>query len=216
MTAEPTFLDLFVIRHGETDWNRHLYNGTEYQGGRLQPPESALSDDGFAQAERLAKRLKGETFDAVYTSDMLRATQTAEVVFGERVGDGGVRLEPRLREISRGIFEQFTLAELSDAQREQRIAWKADKTLRPPGGENLGDLAKRVRAWLGTLPTRGRVAAVTHSGVILTLLEEVLGAGNARAFFVGNASLTQLRRYDDRTRILSVGDRAHLEAWTSL
>lgn len=211
MAAESTFLDLFVIRHGETDWNRHLYSGTEYQGGRLQPPDSALSDDGFAQAERLAKRLKGETFDAVYTSDMLRATQTAEVVFV----DVGVRLEPRLREISRGIFEQFTLAELSDAQREQRIAWKADKTIRPPGGENLDDLAKRVRDWLGSLPTRGRVAAVTHSGVILTLLEEMLGAGSARSFFVGNASLTQFRRYDDRTRILSVSDRAHLEAWTS-
>ncbi|MDZ7704971.1 MAG: histidine phosphatase family protein [Trueperaceae bacterium] len=203
-------LDLWLIRHGETHWNRHVYEGTEYQGGRLQPPDSALSDDGFAQAERLAQRLKGEVFDAVYTSDMLRATQTAEVVFaGREVG-----LEPRIREISRGIFEQFTLAELSDAQRDQRNAWRADKTIRPPGGENLDDLAQRVRTWLGTLPVRGRVAAVTHSGVILTLLAEALGAGNARSFFVGNASLTRLRRYDDRTTILSVGDRAHLEAWT--
>ncbi len=220
MAAASAFLDLFVIRHGETNWNRHVYEGTEYQGGRLQPPGSALSDDGFAQAERLSRRLAQERFDAVYTSDMLRARQTAEVVFGDefgdKFGDRGVRIEPRLREISRGIFEQLTLAELTDAQREQRRAWKADKTIRPPGGENHDDLTQRVRAWLGSLPVRGRIAVVTHSGVILTLLAEALGTGDARAFFVDNTSLTRLRRDGAKTKILSVGDRAHLEPWTSL
>ena len=64
-------LELWLIRHGETDWNRER----RIQGQR-QNPLSAL---GIKQARRLGLRLEAETFDKVYSSDLKRALQTAQL-----------------------------------------------------------------------------------------------------------------------------------------
>lgn len=125
-----------------------------------------------------------------------------------------MQLEPRLREVSRGLFERVSEDNLTGEQRQQKQAMKADPyNVRPPEGENFKDVGARVRDWLGDLPTQGRVAAVAHSGVIQSLLYDTVGKQDTWRFVLGNVSLTRLVRYGDMTDIVWVGDQAHLHDW---
>ncbi len=90
---------LLLVRHGETDWNAE---------GRLQGhTDRPLNDHGRRQAKELADRLAGEeAVDAIYASDLSRATETAEIV-GERLGLPVV-VDPDLREKHWGNWEGLT------------------------------------------------------------------------------------------------------------
>ncbi len=94
--------ELLFVRHGETDWNRD---------GRLQghadPP---LNDAGREQARELARRLAGVDLDAVYTSDLRRAAETAEIVTEGR--DLRPTPDPGLREIDVGSWSGLTREEI--------------------------------------------------------------------------------------------------------
>ena len=68
--GEAVETHVYLVRHGETAWNRER----RFQGHRDIP----LSSEGLIQAERLAESLKTEVFDAIYSSDLRRAYQTAE------------------------------------------------------------------------------------------------------------------------------------------
>src|SRR5437588_3871929 len=91
--AAPSVL---LARHGETDDNR---DPIRFQGWRDTP----LNDAGRRQAEELAERVSGEGIVSLWSSDLIRASETAEIV-GARLGLG-VRLDPRLREANRGRWE---------------------------------------------------------------------------------------------------------------
>ena len=94
---------VYLVRHGETAWNRER----RFQGHQDVP----LSPAGLFQAERLAQRLKSETFDAVYSSDLKRAVQTAEIVARE-LALPVVTLKG-LRERSMGEWEGLTQEEVA-------------------------------------------------------------------------------------------------------
>jgi len=90
-----TFL---LVRHGETDWNAE---------GRLQgQTDRPLSHFGRQQARQLAEELEGEEFEAIYSSDLARARETAEIV-SEQLGLT-VALDPDLREKDWGTWEGLT------------------------------------------------------------------------------------------------------------
>jgi broad specificity phosphatase PhoE len=92
---------LLLVRHGETDWNAE---------GRLQGhTDRPLSDLGRRQARQLAGELASEELDAIYSSDLARARETAEIV-GERLGLPVV-LDPDLREKDWGTWEGLTSVE---------------------------------------------------------------------------------------------------------
>jgi broad specificity phosphatase PhoE len=92
---------LLLVRHGETDWNA---------SGRLQgQTDRPLSEFGRTQARRLADELATEELEAIYSSDLARARETAEIV-GERLGLP-VELDPDLREKDWGSWEGLTAAE---------------------------------------------------------------------------------------------------------
>jgi broad specificity phosphatase PhoE len=92
---------LLLVRHGETDWNAE---------GRLQgQTDRPLSDFGRRQAEQLAAELEGEELEAIYSSDLARASETAEIV-GKRLGLPVV-LDPDLREKNWGTWEGLTAVE---------------------------------------------------------------------------------------------------------
>ena len=88
-----------TIRHGETDWNRER----KPQGSR----DIALNEAGIMQAEKLAVRLAHEPCEIIYTSDLVRAKKTAEIINTHH----NVELiaSPRLRESSFGEFEGKSL-----------------------------------------------------------------------------------------------------------
>ena len=198
-------LELVLVRHGETLWNRER----RVQGQSPNP----LSDLGIKQARRLGVRLMDETFDRtfdrVYSSDLPRALQTARLALPE----ADLVQDARLREISRGVLEGKIDADLTPEEVGVREAMRRDRYgYRPQGGENFADVAARVGAWLDDLPPEGRVIAFTHGGVIHAALRLVLDAPGATSwdFAINNASLTRILFYDDRATIAGMNDHAHL------
>jgi probable phosphoglycerate mutase len=149
---------LLLARHGETDWNRER----RWQGHAA----TALNETGREQARALAKELAAEPPDAVYSSDLPRSRETAEIVAAELRLD--VRLEPRLREVDVGEWSGLTWAEVEvrfpDGARE-RLAGGTGWTQ----GEEFDSMAARVvRALceIGAGHEGERVLVVTHGGPI--------------------------------------------------
>ena len=198
-------LDVWLIRHGETDWNRE---------GRTQGhSQNPLSKLGVQQARRLAERLESERFDQVYSSDLKRALQTAMIA----VPDRNIVQDVRLREIGRGSLEGTTDAERTEEQRHLFQHIRGDRLARrPPGGENFQDVVERMALWLADLPGEGKVVAFTHGGTIRSALHRLVGYGPAFSFAVNNTSVTRLVIDGEHTTISFVNDHAHLSGRENL
>ena len=126
---------LILVRHGQTEWNA---------GGRYQGQSNvALSDTGRKQARFLAERFPVKQLDAIYTSDLDRAKETAECV-GEKLGVS-VRPEKAFRELSFGDWEGLTYQEISSRwPKEAEKLFTAPDELVIPHGETFQELQKRA------------------------------------------------------------------------
>ncbi|MEJ2264273.1 MAG: histidine phosphatase family protein [Anaerolineales bacterium] len=136
---------LVLIRHGETDWNVE----GRYQG-QADPP---LNARGMAQAERLAEELEQTGLEVLYTSPLLRARQTAEIV----CEDLGIPLqvEPRLMEIHQGDWQTRLRREIEELYPEVFRRWEMEPwQVTPPKGEHLMQVQKRVNAAVDEIVTR--------------------------------------------------------------
>jgi len=196
------YLELWLIRHGETPWNREAR-----AQGQSDPP---LSELGVQQAERLAQRLAGVTFDAVYASDLARARYTARLVLPA----AEIKLDKRLREIHFGDWEGKVWLELEGADKAALDAWFKDPyRRRAPGGESYEDLLARVSEWLKSLPKTGRVVAFAHGGTIRSALYHFTGLPHDQSwrFHVDTGSITRIIIGDQGAILTTVNDTAHLE-----
>lgn len=153
-----------LVRHGETDWNlQGRYQGQSGEG---------LNATGFLQAQTLAACLKPHTFASIYSSDLQRAVQTAEII-AKALGLT-VQTDPRLREICLGDWEGKEFAAIQSTQRElwqQRLRDPAH--FRPPGGENVLEVAQRVHLALKDITTQyldSNVLVVSHGLAIATAI----------------------------------------------
>ena len=134
---------LLLVRHGETDWNAD---------GRLQGhTDRPLSDFGRRQARELADRLEGEKLEAIYSSDLVRARETAEIV-GERLGLPVV-LDADLREKDWGTWEGLTSVE------RDRAEFVGEST-----EAHQERILRALRRISERHPGDGRVLVVTHGG----------------------------------------------------
>lgn len=164
-------ITLYLIRHGETDWNRE----SRYQGQRDIP----LNETGLAQARRHGEVLKEilpsvAGFDFVSSPlqravDTMRLTRTA---LGLDPDD--FRIAPEISELSYGYWEGELAAELP-AKDPEGVAGKMSDPFgwRPRGGESYHDLEQRVSDWLGRLTTD--TVAVSHGGVSRVARGALLG-----------------------------------------
>jgi broad specificity phosphatase PhoE len=147
---------LLLVRHGETDWNAQ---------GRLQGhTDRPLNDYGRQQAKALAHRLAGEGADAIYTSDLLRAKETAEIV-GERLGLTVV-VDPDLREKDWGTWEGLT--------GDERVAVEFE-------GETTEAHRDRVMGAVRRIVARHpeqQVVVVTHGGSLRRIQAAVNGVAD--------------------------------------
>jgi broad specificity phosphatase PhoE len=140
---------ILLARHGETDWNRE----GRWQGW-ADPP---LNETGREQARTLAAELRATPFDAVYSSDLRRASETAEIVAAPH--DVPVVLDRDLRELDIGSWSGLTRAEIAARFPDGRR----------PDGETHEQQAARVRASVLRIAREhpgGRVLVVAHGGSV--------------------------------------------------
>lgn len=145
---------IILARHGETDWNLER----RWQGHSDRP----LNETGRAQAEALAEQLAGEPIDAVYSSDLVRAHETARIV-ASRLGRDVVAV-PALRERRFGGWEG-----LRDVEVEERFPGAHG----PPDGETREEMRRRVLESLEAIAASHAgqtVLVVTHGGPIRAAL----------------------------------------------
>jgi broad specificity phosphatase PhoE len=140
---------ILLARHGETEWNLE----GRWQGW-ADPP---LNDTGRAQAETLAAELRTTPFDAVYSSDLKRAHETAEILAEPH--EVPVIVDPELREVDIGSWSGLTRAEI-----EERFPDGVR-----PDGETREQHFARVRAAVLRIARENdgrRVLIVTHGGTV--------------------------------------------------
>lgn len=126
--------ELLLVRHGETDWN---FVG-RWQGNSDTP----LNDAGREQARALADTL--ERVDAIYSSDLARARETAEIL-AERLGLP-VHLDVRLRERGFGSWEGLTSAEIEERFPDSYRRWRAGHGPGTDDAEPFDAFADRIRS----------------------------------------------------------------------
>ena len=159
---------IHLARHGETDWNREL----RWQG-HSDPPLNAL---GREQARVLAEALAGTPIAAVYSSDLRRASETAEIVAARL--ELPVHVEAALRELDVGAWAGKTLDELRARYPETLARWEQNGERGWNGGESHEEMAARVLEVIRSIAAAHAdedVLVVTHGGPVRAL--RVLAAG---------------------------------------
>jgi probable phosphoglycerate mutase len=198
---------LCIVRHGETAWNaEHRVQG------QLDIP---LNDIGLKQAQAVAAALRQERFDAIYSSDLARARQTAQPIADFL--SMKILVEKNLRERHYGIFERLTYAEVKEkfpgdyARFEARDPEYAFRT-----GESLRDFSARSISVISKLVNQHKdqvILVFTHGGVLDKLYRHVTGLplSAERNFGIPNAGLNRVEVGPDGWRIHAWADVAHLE-----
>lgn len=202
--------EILLIRHGETQWNvdRRLQ-------GHL---DVALSPEGIRQATALGRVLLDEPLDAIFASDLQRASDTAQAIAAPR--GMTVQIDAGLRERCFGAFQGLLHHEISARYPLDYAAWqRRDLDARYPCGssraETLREFSARALACVTRLAECGghrRIVMVTHGGVLDALYRHVhhLGYGQPRDFAVLNASINRLTWDGREFRIREWANVAHL------
>jgi probable phosphoglycerate mutase len=167
---------IFLVRHGETEWNRIR----RYQGWS----DSPLTDAGRAQAQAIGRRLS--TLPEIRSAELVasplgRARHTAEIIRQCLGRSEPLRFDDRLRELSFGSWDGFTRAEIAALMpgafdEERRDEWY----FATPDGQTYEVFAGRVGAWLAEIQSGGQSLIVVTHGVVTRILRG-LYAGLSRA-----------------------------------
>ncbi|MEW5922083.1 MAG: histidine phosphatase family protein [Bacillota bacterium] len=182
---------VYLIRHGETEWNRQL----RYQGQR----DISLNEEGRRQAMLIADYLSQENIEAVFSSPLLRARETAAQIAAKH--GLGIHLEECLLEIDFGEWEGRLYTDFEEEQRLIAERWFINpESVSIPGGELYPAFRERVLAGYQRIlhgNNKSKVL-VTHAGVIRVIVSAVLEmpANILARLRLSPASLTILL-YDD-------------------
>ena len=198
---------IIALRHGETAWNVDM---------RIQGKlDIELNDTGRWQARRAARALASEEIDAVYSSDLLRAGDTACTVAG--AAGQTAKPVPALRERGFGIFEGKTFTEIEATWPEQTLRWRQrDPLWKPEGGESLQELRQRIEMAVFSLAERHpgeQMVLVAHGGVldVLYRLATRQDLQTPRSWNLGNATINRLLWTPEGLSLVGWADTRHLE-----
>jgi|SRR5690348_13451823 broad specificity phosphatase PhoE len=198
---------ILLARHGETDWNRD----GRWQG-HLDAPLNAV---GLAQAAVLGAHVATLAVDALYSSDLARARQTAAAITATT---GLTPVEDAdLREVDVGVWAGCNReqARASDPAWYQR--WLEGAVEGYPGGETYVQLQERsVRAFERVVAAcQGQTAVIVcHGGNIRAIVSEIVGLGADQRWRVAgarNCSLTAIEQERGRLRLLTFNETGHLD-----
>lgn len=187
----------YFVRHGETDWNSL---------GKIQgQTDIPLNENGRAQARALASRLAGLGIEHIYSSPLLRAKETANII-NEKVGVERIVVNLLIKEVSFGdlegkVYEEFTdeFKRLFDA-----IIRNGDNDLKTlcvsfPNGECFHEVFGRFQKFMQSIPDdEDNVLIVSHGAFIKASLVKYL----TERLSVKNCSCIKFK-YDTETKVLS-------------
>lgn len=203
LAGEPRATRLYLVRHAQSvgntsaDWH----------------PDPPLTELGREQAMMVGERMARQGIDAIFSSPLCRALETAQPL-AEASGLPVTVLDD-LREIDAGPAEtdagRFAPEERQAIHRllAENPSWDAF-----PGSEGSGPFRARITAAIDDVvrecPGR-RVAVVTHGGVIQTYVSIILGLTGDVYFYPFNAGITSVRALDDQRVLWRLNDIAHLD-----
>lgn len=198
---------LVVVRHGETAWNRD----TRIQGHTDIP----LNERGLWQATRTGLALREEGVVAVYSSDLLRASRTAQAI--AEACEVPLHFDEQLRERHFGRFEGLTHDEILAQSPEEGRRWRErDPEYGPQGGETLQDFYDRCMAVAERLSRRHEgetIVLVAHGGVLDCFYRAAthVGLTTPRSWQIANASINRLIYSSEGFGLIAWADTAHLD-----
>ena len=203
---------LYIIRHGETDWN--------LKGIHQGHMDSPLTKEGEHQTQLLGTRFaaQGIRFDAIYTSDLGRAMQSTSNICREIGQEPIVQKDPRLRERALGWLEGLTYGQIAEQSPEDHQRHTSgDPDYRPEGGESWRDTHGRAGAIINELARHndgGSILCLTHGGIISMAMKSCMGIDICakRRFHVQNAALNVLEWHAENDwQLRTLGDTSHLQ-----
>jgi len=158
-------IKLFLIRHGQTLWNKE----GRYQGDM----DIGLTRVGFKQAKLAAKYLSKVDFSNIYSSTLRRAIDTANII--NKTRNLKIIARENLKEINFGKWEGMKFAQINMMFHDDYQNWLKDPYNNcPTGGESFKQVKERAAAEIDNIVNENEdgssVAVVTHGGVILSLL----------------------------------------------
>jgi probable phosphoglycerate mutase len=198
---------IYLIRHGETMWNREK---------RLQGHiDIGLNERGYWQAEQIGQHLSSRPIAAVISSDLSRAIDTAKAVATHHRKE--LLLDEGLRERHYGVMQGLSHDEIIEKHPRNHAAWKnREVDFVPESGESLQQFYDRVlrstMSWVERYPNQ-EIAMVAHGGVLdcLNRAATKKSLDAVRDFEILNASLNTLSYENGQLQLVEWGNIAHLQ-----
>ena len=200
-------MNLILVRHGETDWNRlGICQGFS---------DIELNENGRRQIKQLASSLKCQSISAVYSSDLKRASDTAMAI--AEYHNLEVRFDPDLREMNQGNLEGLTFIQIRERYGELLKEWRENTDLvRLPGGESLKEVQERAWRAVARICSRHdkeeNIVTTSHNLTIISLLCKLTGVGLNEfvKFKLQAASKSVILFRNGHHRLVVLNDITHL------
>ncbi len=198
---------VYAVRHGETEWNAE-----GRQQGHLDSPLTAV---GVRQAQLLAEGLTKKRIEVLYSSDLGRALQTAEIIANRL--SLSIHRDIRLRERNLGILQGLTRDQFETQYPEESRRFNAaDPDYVLPGGESLRQLFNRCVACVEEIVAKNagkNILIVGHGGVVRSFYHRATHTPPAgmRYFSLFNAAINSFRLDGGHWMLDTWGEIAHLQ-----
>ncbi len=198
---------IYLIRHAQAEGNLYRRCHSWHNG--------LLTQKGREQVKALEKRFEGVPFDAVYSSDLYRTMSTAGAIYRPR--GLTLRVDPQLREIGAGVWEDVPWGQLLHDHRDSLTAFlRCDPAWRVEGSETHPQVRRRVRAAVERIAQAHpgqTVAVVSHGCAIRAGLSAWLELGEdeiGRLPLPDNTGVAKLEVTDGRVNVIYYNDSRHL------
>ncbi len=200
-------MDIILARHGETEWNV----GEVFRGRA----DIDLNETGRKQAKLLGVYLGENIIEAVYSSPLKRALNTAKAIAGHH--HLGVEITPHLNDLNFGEWEGLQVEEVKQKYPRPFQLWAVQpEKVQLPGGETLDEVRDRSMKVVhgATVSHSGTVVLVTHRVVIKVLVCALLGLDNSHFWnvMVDTCGLTTFRYERERFILIRHNDNSFLKA----
>ncbi len=213
-SKEKPVTEILLIRHGETAWN-----AVRKLQGHLNIP---LNEEGLRQAKALAAHLQNEKLDAIISSDLQRAMQTAQAIAD--LQNTSLQINPQLRERCFGDFEGKLYSELPELYPEAYAQWRSrDPDFHFPaktdGSENRGESIREFHTrtisciqHYAQLYSGKQIALIAHGGVLECAWREATGLplDAERTVTIYNASINRFSVSQGQLKLVQWGQIEHL------